>query len=385
MSRRLARFRTDERGMALVFAGLGMLGFLAATTLAIDVGMFMVSRSQAQNSADAGALAGAIALVFDDPNDQSAGGPSVQNAVAAAGANQVMGDAVSVTPGDVTFPTADRVKVDVFRTSTRGNPLATLVGGLFGVATADVGATATAEVALANAATCIKPWAVPDRWDEQQTPPWDATDEFNAFYETGPNMGDPLPNPDIYIPADQAGYTGYQPDPTGPDYGRQVVLKAGNPNQAINASHFFPIALSPNTGGAWYEQNIDGCWTGVAVIGEIVPVEPGNMVGPTNQGTQALIDRDPTAYWDAGMQEIVSTMSPSPRVVVVPVFDPAFYEAGRQAGRVDIKIANLVGFFIEAMQGNDVLGRLVPMTGLIRGGGATGTPGAFLRAIRLVE
>ena len=34
----------------------GFMAFLAATTLAIDVGMYMVARSQAQNSADAGAL-----------------------------------------------------------------------------------------------------------------------------------------------------------------------------------------------------------------------------------------------------------------------------------------------------------------------------------------
>ena len=60
MLTRLRHVRRDERGMAFVYVGLGFMGFLAATTLAIDVGMFMTARSQAQNSADAGALAGAI-------------------------------------------------------------------------------------------------------------------------------------------------------------------------------------------------------------------------------------------------------------------------------------------------------------------------------------
>ena len=79
-------------------------------------------------------------------------------------------------------------------------------------------------------------------------------------------------------------------------------------------------------------------------------------------------------------------MSPSPRIIVIPVFDPAVYEAGRQAGRLDIQIANLVGFFIENMQGNDVVGRLVPMTGLIRANGGGNAPtGSFLRAIQLVQ
>ncbi len=52
--------------MSYVFIGLGMMAFLSASMLAIDVGMLMTARNQAQNSADAGALAGATALVFDD-------------------------------------------------------------------------------------------------------------------------------------------------------------------------------------------------------------------------------------------------------------------------------------------------------------------------------
>ena len=374
----------DQRGMTLVFVGMGLLAFLSATMLAIDVGMFMVARTQAQTAADAGALAGAVSLVFDDFNDRSAGGPAVQNAVVAAQSNQVMSQAVSVTPTDVTFPTQERVRVDVYRTSSRATPVSTLIAPVFGIPTVDIRATATADAVPANAATCIKPWAVPDKWGEVQTPPWDSGDTFTAFVNTGPNRGDPLPNPDIYVPPDQPGFTGYQQSPSGPDYGRQVVLKVGNPQQAANASHFFPIALPPDSGGAWYEQNILGCWPGAAVIGDLVPVEPGNMVGPTSQGTQMLIDQDPTAVWDAGTNRVVSSLSPSPRIVVLPVYDPLVYDTGRHQGRIDIQISNFVGFFIETMQGNDVVGRVVPMTGLIRGGTPVPT-GAFLRAIRLVQ
>ena len=52
MARRLRRLRDDESGMFLVFAGLGFMGFLICATLAIDVGQFMVARSQAQNAAE---------------------------------------------------------------------------------------------------------------------------------------------------------------------------------------------------------------------------------------------------------------------------------------------------------------------------------------------
>ena len=84
---------------------------------------------------------------------------------------------------------------------------------------------------------------------------------------------------------------------------------------------------------------------------------------------------------------MVSDYSPSPRIVVIPVFDPDVFERGRQTGRIDIKIANFVGFFLEDMVGNNVIGRVVPMVGLVRGDGAGGgvPEGSFLRAIRLVE
>lgn len=383
---RLRSLRTDERGMMFVFVGLGLLAFVAASMLAIDVGMLMTARAQAQNSADAGALAGAVALVFDDYLDRSPSGPAVTSAVAAAASNQVMREVVSVTPADVQFlndPTGEpnRVRVTVFRRADRGNPVSTLVAAYFGVATVDIAATATAEASPANAATCVKPWAVPDKWDERQTPTWDENDTFDLF----DNKKKPLANPDVYVPADQGGYTGFDSNPTGPDFGRQILLKAGNPNQAISSSHFYPIALPPDSGAAWYEENIPNCYSGLIQMAQEISVEPGNMTGPTVQGTQELIDRDPGAYWDAAQKRVVSQFSPSPRSVVIPVFDPKVYEESRQHGRQDIKVANLVGFFIEDLQGNDVLGRIVPMTGLIRAEQGPVPGGAFLKAIRLVQ
>ncbi len=382
----LQRIWRDEGGFSLVVVALGLVAFLAATTLAIDVGMFMTARSQAQNSADAGALAGAVALVFDDYTDRTSTGPAVQNALMAARANQVMALEVSITPEDVTFLNApngqpDWIRVHVYRTAARGNPVATLMGVFFGVPTANIDATATAEAAPANAATCVKPWAVPDKWLEVQTPPWDPVNDTFDLYD---NKGEGLPDPDVYIPADQPGYSGFSHDPVGPDFGLSIMLKAGNPHQAISSSHFFPIAMPGGTGANWYESNIPGCWPGVMQMGDSVPVEPGNMTGPTVSGTQQLIDQDPSAYWDSTAQRVVSNYKPSPRVVVLPVFDPVVYENSRQHGRQDITVANLVGFFIEGLQGNSVYGRLVPATGLIRGNGPA-PDGAFLRAIRLVQ
>src|SRR5215217_4602895 len=125
-------FVKDERGMSLVFVCVGFMAMLSATTLAIDVGMFMAARSQAQNAADAGAHAGAVALVFNSYTNRSAGGPVVQSAINAAAANAVMGAPVYVTPDDVTFPVgpagiANRVQVQVYRTAAHDNPVSTLM------------------------------------------------------------------------------------------------------------------------------------------------------------------------------------------------------------------------------------------------------------------
>src|SRR3954467_1722596 len=98
---RLGRFARDEDGFSIVFVGLGFMAFLGASMLAIDVGMLMTARNQAQNSADAGALAGATALVFNSWDDRTATGPAVTNALTAARANQVMAANVSVTVPDV--------------------------------------------------------------------------------------------------------------------------------------------------------------------------------------------------------------------------------------------------------------------------------------------
>ena len=74
MLKRLRNLCFDERGMSFVFVGIGLMTFMAATTLAVDVGMFMTARTQAQTSADAGALAGATALVFNNWDDRTSSG-----------------------------------------------------------------------------------------------------------------------------------------------------------------------------------------------------------------------------------------------------------------------------------------------------------------------
>src|SRR5262245_21963386 len=138
MKNRLQRVWRSERGMSLIFVGMGFMAFMAATTIAIDVGMFMTARSQAQNAADAGAHAGAVALVQNSYTDRSATGPAVLSAINSAHDNKVIGASPSVLTTDVTFPPDpngiyDRVKVNVYRNTSRNNSVPTFLGQLFGV------------------------------------------------------------------------------------------------------------------------------------------------------------------------------------------------------------------------------------------------------------
>ena len=383
--RKLTRRLRDERGVMLIMAGLGLMAFLSATMLALDVGMIMVARSQAQNAADAGALAGAVALVYDDWDDRTAGGPAVQNAInaATADANGVIRKNVSVKAEDVTFPEVDRVRVVVHRTAARNNPLKLFLGQFFGIDQVNMGAEAIARAAPANAMTCVKPFTIPDKWIEMQTPPWDPDDTFDVVDK----KGNPLTKPDIYIPpkvgdADQPDYTGYNAER---DRGTRVVIKAANGDN-LYPSFYFPYAMGDSEGADDYRWNIANCNQTMMGYGERLTAEPGNMVGPTKDGVTDLVNKDPLAYWDKDENRVVSNMHPSPRVVPIPVFDPVFYDIGKQNGRnADLKVANYVGIFIEGMDGNNVIARITPVSGLLKGNAGPAPAAAFPRAIVLVK
>jgi len=384
-SRTLRRLRRDERGMSFVFVGIGFTAFLAAATLAIDVGMFMTARSQAQNAADAGALSGTVALVFNDYNNRSASGPAVQSAVNTATRNAVIRRAPSVLPADVTFPVspsgqADRVRVQVFRTSARGNAVPTLMGSLFGVRTVDIGAVATAEASPANAMTCVKPFMIPDKWIEKQTPPWDPSDTFDMY----DSKGKLLKNPDIYVDANDAtDYTGYT---TARDRGLQLTLRAGTGGN-INPSFYYSWKMPGDIGGNFYRDNIANCNQAMMRFGDLIIQEPGDKSGPTVQGIQDLVAKDPNAYWDTSCNCVKgSAYSTSPRVFPIPLYDPKYYAQGKANGRVaDFKIANFLGFFAEPPVGNSIPGRVTQIIGVVDTTAGPAPAAAFPVAIRLVQ
>ncbi len=395
MRDRLERLRTDETGMSFVFLSMTLMSFLAATMLAIDVGMFMNARTEAQRAADAGALAGATALVFDDFDDHSDGGPAVTSAISTAQANGVAHGTPSVLPIDVQFPMnpvtgrQDLVEVTVHRTAARANAIPTLIGQIFGHESGNITATATATAAPAGGAMCVLPFTIPDRWIEKQTGPWTPDDTFDMYEEKGnkQNSGAPLADPDIYIPPGTKEATGYDPER---DKGLTIVLKNNNGGK-VAPSFYNPWDLPGSVGGDDYRENISGCNPHLVELGNPMEPENGNMVGPTKQGGDDLINQDPGAHWDDDCNCVMGSdpkfKGRSPRVRIAPLYDPSLYASGQQTGKSqpDLKVVNYLGFFIEEVTGGgEITGRITPITGLVVAGSPTPV-GAFAQAIMLVK
>jgi hypothetical protein len=307
----------------------------------------------------------------------------VRNAISAGTAtqNKVMNQVASVIPADVTFPAIDKIRVNVYRSTERGNPISMFIGPMFGRPYVDVGAVATAEVIPANAMTCVKPFMIPDRWEERT----DAPMTVNSTFEMYDNKGNPLAVQDRYVPAGQPGYTGYSPVA---DKGLQLVLRAGTGTN-IEPSMYFSWKMANDVGGDFYRENIANCNQQKVHPGDQMIQEPGNKVGPTGQGIQDLIDKDPGAYWvpAPGCNCVKgSAYGISPRVAPIPLYDPAMYADAKRNGRTaEFQAANWIGFFIDRISGGSVYGFITPITGTLDKNAAPGTPDAFAKVIVLVE
>ena len=417
-----------DEGAILVHVAFAILAITAFTTFVIDYGVFWESRRQAQNSADAAALAGAIALIQDDPNDFTPTGLAAQTAVSVAQSNLVWGQPPSVIPAsDVQIlsgtgvcppPNVDGtcIRVDVHRSQARSNPLPMFFGSLVGLVQQDVRASATAQVMVGNATDCLKPWGVIDKWEElyPTVQPWTISSTFDKYFTSGPNKGSVNPAiqpPDNYVaPTTTSTGTGFHPfNPDGSysaDYGRQISLKVGDSQDFDFAAGWFrALALEDSTGAKDYRENIKGCVGITYEIGDELEIlnEPGNKVGPTRdavggpgihtQDADSLYNKDPGAYWDPTLNNgrggvAGSAYATSPRIVAVPVISPDIMMQVQKDGRTTVPVSNILGFFVEGYDQStfSVIGRLITMPGLkTTGTSPIGGPSAFMQTVLLVR
>ncbi len=478
----------DERGSVMVIVALTAFALIGLLALGIDLGALFNARSEAQRAADAAALAGASAFL-DQPRSQA---PQVaeDRAIQYGTSNEIRKQPIA--PADMSV----WVNLDssTVRAQVRRDGVPTWFARLLGIDSVDIGAEATAWAGEAGAAQCVKPFALPDLWDEtsddlNHNRIWDA----GEHWKYDPSSGDRYAG---YSGAgggsDETGYgSGWRngdADAQGRtynrDYGRRVTVKVTNPRDSYVPSFFLPWVLptdgsqpacgstrpggggggggnggggtgsgdtgstdqpgngggngygwlkwvtkrkglgvdgssngngEPGNGGdpgangggsgsndggsggevgkdsgagrgaARYRQNICSCNASVIDLDTQYMIEPGNMVGPTYQGVQKLIDQDPTAYWDDATNSIVSKYGmDSPRVVTVALFDPGEIT---KPGRQYLRFNNFARIFIEAQASprDPVTGRFLYYVPGI-GRGRTGrTTGSLVRVLQLIR
>ncbi len=423
----------NERGAVLIQVAVGMLALLALSSFVFDYGVMWVSRGQAQNAADAGALSGAISLAFNSPTDQAG---ARARAIAVARANEVWGQAPSVTDPDVTFPPCPPgapgppdtcVKVDVYRNQLRANALPMYFGRLASVTSQGVVATATAQVVTGNTTECLRPWAVLDRWIEFGEP-YSLISTYDR-YSDGQGNNPPQEN-DEYIPPSASGPgTGFQ---LPADEGRQFAIKAGpSGGNEISAGWFrtidLPRADTTQLGNNTVQTNVlscNGLPSSFAGPGTVCPesipnnwadtaywaargcyrVQTGATVGSTANSIEELVLRDGGARWVDGQGIVGSTYDPptrSPRVVPIGVLDIDDYLRRDPTGNNGVlRMVNIYGFFIEGIgdvdrrtgeiifpsrNGQSVVGRIMTIPGMTAGSSTLPNTASFLRTILLVR
>ncbi len=149
MRTRPATRLNSERGATLVHVAIALVSLMGLAAFVVDRGIVWMSRGQAQNAADAGALAGAVARAWDDTADPPATLMPENAAMALALGNQVWGTAGSANVSWTcpTGVTGRCVRVDVYRNGEFGSAgLPVVFAPVLGITSHGVRATATAVV-----------------------------------------------------------------------------------------------------------------------------------------------------------------------------------------------------------------------------------------------
>ncbi|HVB34750.1 MAG TPA: pilus assembly protein TadG-related protein [Patescibacteria group bacterium] len=327
---KMQEFRArGERGVTLVLVALALVVLLGFMAFAIDLGVLYVARSEAQRSADAAALAGAE--VFYTQGCVSANGGCVaggaqeglaaSKAIATASQNDVAGKPASVNcpeygspPSgnscpDISFayPSAEEPQITV---TVERTGIPTIFARMFGVSSASVNATASAEAyspeaggaagggAPTTTTACVAPFLVPN------------CDPFSSSSPSNP-----------VCPTNPTGYfANPNTTPVALDYsavGQQWDLHFGTgPSDAAVPSEWYLVAIWPSGSPSKAEVRsaIQECVP--VTCGQKLPAIPGKGVGPVDQGTEARINASGASSannFSQGQDTIVSNPGSDPQ------------------------------------------------------------------------
>jgi Flp pilus assembly protein TadG len=258
----------ENKGVVLVLIILGAPVFLGLTTLAVDMGYLYTVRNQLQNAVDSGALGGASNLGYFYGGK---GSEAEVRAEATQYATQHLVTDRLLTSEEITIAVSDNA--GTFGLVNYSGPAVQVCGsvdvslffggvwGFFGGSSVSATTVSTCGVAglVSLGATCgLRPWGL-------------ALDDYNTWTTNGTVFADPDPN------------NGCQ--------GPMVEIHHGAQYNPV-PGWFSALRFPGDSGGNDYRDNIidgNGCEE-LVDLGERVElvVEPGNKVGPTIQGLDAL-------------------------------------------------------------------------------------------------
>ena len=402
MKLRLRQFARDERGQSLAVMAVMAAGLLAMLSLSIDLGMLYTARAEAQAAAEAAALAGAQEFTVQGRTPAASAPFAQDSALAWAVRNGVRNTQITAPEVQIAVDIAlQKVSVRIDRDSI-SLWFARLIGRQF----ATVNAHAAARAAPAGGADCVLPFAVPDMWaetsginggdDTDGNRIWDNGEIWTFGDDTGEFYGQfqsGSPGETGYGSPYRNGQTGSAPItlPVNGDYGRQMILKVQDPSNAPTSGFFYPFQVDPTQGGGAnaYRQSIWDCDPAPVVLNTPIPLEMGNMRGPTVQAIDSLVAMDPTASWNPSTNQLSSPYGfSSPRMRTVPLYDP-WYITQVAGGNHTLTFNNFAVLFVEGAQhvGNEVFvtGRFMYYAQGSTSAGPGGATGSLVRILQLVE
>ena len=246
----------NERGATIALVAVTLTALLGMGALAVDLGMLMKARGDAQRTADAAALAGASAFIDDNvpltarPAARArAPEVAVRNYIGAHPIDIVSAGLATTETGTkwvvqtkeaviVILPDSQKVRAIIRRSG-----IGTFFARIMGQNLSTVSAVAAAEAVNSNGTKCVKPFALPDMWhdmdnDENGNRLWDEDEEWEydpTLDSYRPYKGDPVEYGNITETGYGSEFRNDYADGDGfkwiGDKGRQIAIKPQDPNE----------------------------------------------------------------------------------------------------------------------------------------------------------
>jgi Putative Flp pilus-assembly TadE/G-like len=343
MKARTRQARKKQEGFVLLVVAAILVALIGFVALGVDVGALYSARTSAQEIADAAALAGAFTFINNPTAPQPA--TASDHAMLVALNNSVMGTPIAAGDVTVAVDVANRkVTVDVASTQP------TYFAAALGHNTANIHVTGTAEAAkFSTGSSCVKPWFIPNTIFSADPVCTSGCDPTQLLIDPVTRLTTPFANS---------------------KRGQKFSLKPQDPAGSIAPGQFYAIQLPDSKGASDYETNIATCTDAYVRCNEFYSVETGNMVGPTAHGVEALIGDSPDEWVEPGKYQrsdgTYSDMSDS--LVVAPIWNScglaSFCPDGKfpTGTKVNVQIVGFAVFFLEGVDGDDVIARLLSVS-----------------------